>query len=281
MKYLEVRFSIRPNNETVRDVLAAVLADVGFESFVEYENGLIAYLQQKNFDAGRLDARLADFPIAVDGISYEVAEAEDRDWNEEWENNFFTPIVIDGRCVIHSTFHRDVPEAEYDIIINPQMAFGTGHHATTSLMIEEILDMEMSGHSVLDMGCGTSVLAILSSKRGASRLLAIDIDEWCVENSKDNLRLNNVDNIEVIESDASALAGREPFDVVLANINRNILLEDISKYAAVMSPGAMICMSGFYIEDVPFIRQEAERNGLFFVHCREKDGWAIAVFRKL
>ncbi len=281
MKYFEVHFTVRPSNEVVRDVLSAVLAEAGFESFVETADGLDAYVQQRLFDAAALDAALADFPMKVEDISYDVEEAEDKDWNREWENNFFTPIVIDGRCAIHSTFHHDVPAAAYDIIINPQMAFGTGHHATTAMMVEEILDLHLSGRSVLDMGCGTSVLAILASKRGAGRLLAVDIDSWCVDNSRDNIKLNNVGNIEVAEGDAASLAGKGPFDVVLANINRNILLEDIPSYVAEMAPGAMLCMSGFYVEDVPSIRRAAEEQGLFYVHCREKDGWAMAAFRKL
>lgn len=281
MKYFEVHFTVRPDTDVVRDVLSAVLAEIGFESFVATDGGLDAYVQQRFFDAAALDAALADFPMETEVISYEVVEAEDKDWNKEWENNFFTPIVIDGRCVIHSTFHHDVPAAAYDIIINPQMAFGTGHHATTAMMVEEILDLQLSGRSVLDMGCGTSVLAILASKRGADKLLAVDIDSWCVDNSRDNIRLNDVCNIEVAEGDAASLAGKGPFDVVLANINRNILLEDIPAYVAVMSPGAMLCMSGFYVEDVPFIRRAAEEHGLFYVHCREKDGWAMAAFSKL
>lgn len=281
MKYYEVKLTVVPDTELVRDVLAAVLADVGFESFVESDGGLTAYVQQKDFDRDLFAAALRDLPVEVECLDYQLAEAEDRDWNKVWEDNFFTPIVVGDRCVIHSTFHREVPHADYDIIINPQMAFGTGHHATTSMMIEELLDMPLAGRAVLDMGCGTSVLAILSSKRGAGPLLAVDIDRWCVDNSRDNMSLNGIDNIDVIEGDASVLAGHGPFDVVLANINRNILLEDIPAYAAVMSLGAMLCTSGYYVEDIPFIRRVAEEHGLFYVHSRERDGWAMAAFRKL
>lgn len=280
MKYYEVIFETSPNTEIVKDVLSGVVADIGFESFVYNDNGMTAYIQQKTFSKEALDAVIADFPLENTTIRYEVKESEDKDWNKVWEDNFFTPIVIGDRCVIHSTFHKDVPSAEYDIVINPQMAFGTGHHETTSLILEELLNADLTGKSVLDMGCGTSILAILASMRGASKLLAVDIDNWCVENSKDNLALNHITNVEVEEGDASILKDRGPFDVVIANINRNILTADMHAYVERMNPGAVIYMSGFYVDDIPVIRAEAERNGLEFVHHNEKNRWADVMFRK-
>lgn len=280
MKYYEVIFETSPNTEIVKDVLSGVVADIGFESFVYNDNGMTAYIQQKTFSKEALDAVIADFPLENTTIRYEVKESEDKDWNKVWEDNFFTPIVIGDRCVIHSTFHKDVPSAEYDIVINPQMAFGTGHHETTSLILEELLNADLTGKSVLDMGCGTSILAILASMRGASKLLAVDIDNWCVENSKDNLALNHITNVEVEEGDASLLKDRGPFDVVIANINRNILTADMHAYVERMNPGAVIYMSGFYVDDIPVIRAEAERNGLEFVHHNEKNRWADVMFRK-
>lgn len=280
MKYYEVIFETSPNTEIVKDVLSGVVADIGFESFVYNDNGMTAYIQQKTFSKEALDAVIADFPLENTTIRYEVKESEDKDWNKVWEDNFFTPIVIGDRCVIHSTFHKDVPSAEYDIVINPQMAFGTGHHETTSLILEELLNADLTGKSVLDMGCGTSILAILASMRGASKLLAVDIDNWCVENSKDNLALNHITNVEVKEGDASILKDRGPFDVVIANINRNILTADMHAYVERMNPGAVIYMSGFYVDDIPVIRAEAERNGLEFVHHNEKNRWADVMFRK-
>lgn len=281
MKYIEVKFNTIPDTEVVKDVLSAVIGEIGFESFVYGDNGMTAYIQQKLFDENRLKQEISNFPIENVQIGYAVKEAEDKNWNKVWEENFFTPIVVGDRCVIHSTFHKDVPEAQYDIIINPQMAFGTGHHETTSLILEELLDAELEGKSVLDMGCGTSILAILASMRGAGKLLAVDIDNWCVENSKDNFRLNNINNIEVVEGDASILSDKGPFDVVIANINRNILTADMHSYVERMNPGAIIYMSGFYIDDIPVIRKEAEKNGLFFVHHNEKNRWADVMFRKL
>lgn len=167
MKYFEFTFHTNPSTEIVNDVLAAVLGETGFESFVENENGLTAYIQQTLCDETSIKNAIAGFPLSDTEITYTYAEAEDKDWNEEWEKNFFQPIIIGDRCVIHSTFHQDIPKAEYDIVINPQMAFGTGHHETTSLIIEELLDSELKDKSLLDMGCGTSILAILARMKGA------------------------------------------------------------------------------------------------------------------
>lgn len=281
MKYLEFTFRTKPCTETVNDVLAAVLGEAGFESFVECEGGLTAYIQQSLYDEEAVAQAIHDFPLPDTGITYSHVEAEDKDWNEEWEKNFFQPIVIGNQCVIHSTFHQDIPQVEYDIVINPQMAFGTGHHETTSLIIEELLHADLKGKSVLDMGCGTSILAILARMRGAYPCTAIDIDEWCVRNSIENIALNQVDGIEVMQGDASTLTGRGPFDVIIANINRNILLNDMKQYAACMHQKSVLYMSGFYVEDIPAIRKEAERNGLTWAYHKEKNRWAVVkVVRK-
>lgn len=274
MKYFEVTFSANPCNETITDILSALTAEIGFESFVECEGGMQAYIQQSLFDEEALKNIIADFPIPDTEITYTITEPEDKDWNEEWEKNFFQPIVIEDRCVIHSTFHKDYPKAEYDIVINPQMAFGTGHHETTSSILGELLDADLKGKSVLDMGCGTSILAILASMRGADPVTAIDIDDWCVNNSRDNIALNNINNITVELGDASLLEGRKPFDVIIANINRNILLNDMAAYTACMHKGSEIYMSGFYVQDIDAIRSKGESLGLKFVHYREKNNWA-------
>jgi ribosomal protein L11 methyltransferase len=280
MKYLEFSFRTTPCTEVVNDVLSAVLADAGFESFVEQPDGLLAYIQQNLYDEASVEAAISEFPIPDTAIEYSFVEAEDKDWNEEWEKNFFQPIVIGNRCVIHSTFHHDVPEAEYDIAINPQMAFGTGHHETTSLVIGEILDSDMSGKKVLDMGCGTSILAILARMKGATSCTAIDIDDWCVRNSIENIELNGVDEIEVCLGDASILADKGPFDMVIANINRNILLADMQHYVARMNEGATLLMSGFYADDIPLIKAEAERLGLTFNGYKEKNRWVVTSFKR-
>ena len=272
MKYFEFTFHTSPCTETVNDVLTAVLGEVGFESFVECEGGLTAYIQQSVCDENAIKT------VIDTEITYTFTEAEDKDWNEEWEKNFFQPIIIGDRCVIHSTFHQNVPKVEYDIVINPQMAFGTGHHETTSLIIEELLDNELKDKSLLDMGCGTSILAILARMRGAHPCTAIDIDEWCVRNSIENIELNHVDEIDVSQGDASSLTGKGPFDIIIANINRNILLNDMKQYITCMHPGSELYMSGFYVDDIAVIREEAEKNGLAFVHYKEKNRWAEVKF---
>lgn len=278
MKYLEFIFHTTPCNETVNDVLTALLGDAGFESFVERPDGIAAYIQANLYNEAGLKQTIADYPLPDTGITYSYTEAEDKDWNEEWEKNFFQPIVIGDRCVIHSTFHHDIPQAAYDIVINPQMAFGTGHHETTSLIIGELLDTDLQGKNVLDMGCGTSILAILARMRGAASCTAIDIDDWCVRNSLENIDLNHIEGIQVYQGDASSLADKGPFDVVIANINRNILLADMGHYTARMNQGATLLISGFYTEDIPALQAEAERLGLRYDGQREKNRWAAVRF---
>lgn len=283
MKYIEYTFTTQPSNGIVHDVLSGVLAEIGFDSFVQSEDGsepLKAYIKKDADSIEAVQQVIAEFPLPDTEISFTHAEAEDRDWNEVWEQNYFQPLVIGNRCVIASTFHKDVPDAEYHITIDPRMAFGTGHHATTSQMIGQILDNNMEGLNVLDMGCGTGILAILARMRGANHCVAIDNDEWCVSNTLENISLNDVNNIDVVEGDASALEKYGHFQVVIANINRNILLADMHHYVDHMTSGSLLFMSGFYTEDVPAIRQEAERLGLVFIECRDLDNWACVKFEK-
>ncbi len=278
MKYLEVCFTLYPCDEMRTDVLSALIADMGFDSFVPEVAGTRAYIPLSLFDEAELKNIIETYPFEDTQIHYTLHEHEDKNWNEEWEKNFFRPIVIDDRCVIHSTFHTDYPRLAYDIVINPQMAFGTGHHETTASILAEILDTDMQGKRVLDMGCGTSILGILARMKGAKSVIAVDIDEWCVNNSRDNIRLNELDAIEVHLGDASLLEGFGKFDVVIANINRNILLADIERYVACMSSGSVLLMSGFYTEDIPAIREKAEQLGLKFKGWREKNNWAVTSF---
>ena len=278
MKYIEVTFTVTPMNETACDIVAALMAELGFESFVAFDNGTIGYVPISLYDEKSVAEVLADFPMPDTAVVFTSREMEDKNWNEEWEKNFFEPIVVDNRCVIHSTFHKDYPEALYDIIINPQMAFGTGHHQTTRLIISYLLDINLEGKTVLDMGCGTSILAILASMRGAKALTAIDIDEWCVNNSIDNFALNHIDNIKVFQGDASSLVSEGPFDIIIANINRNILLADMQYYVARMNEGAEIYFSGFYESDLPMIQAEAERLGLRYLSHRVEKEWTAAQF---
>ena len=304
MQYLEFTFTTTPANEAVQDVLSAVLADIGFDSFVhtdelertavhhsanpecptfeaeEVDAQFKCYIQKSLFNQAALDEAIAGFPLPDVTIAYEMTEAEDKDWNEEWEKNYFKPLVVDGRCVIASTFHTDVPKAEYSITINPQMSFGTGHHATTSQMISRLLSDNISGKEVLDMGCGTSILAILARMRGAKHCVGIDVDEWCVKNSRENIALNHLDGIDVELGDASSLEGKGPFDLVIANINLGILLNDLKHYVPCMKQGGYIYMSGFYNTDIPQLTAEAEKQGLVLIDEHVLDGWACLKLQK-
>lgn len=281
MKYYEFIFKYTPKTDVVGDVLMATLGEVGFDSFLPEEEPLKAYILINLFDETALKEALDNFPIEIESIEYSYTEPEDKDWNEEWEKNFFQPIIIDDLCAIHSTFHQGIPKVKYDIIINPQMAFGTGHHETTNLIINELLSMDLKDKAVLDMGCGTSILAILAHKRGANPITAIDIDSWCVENSKDNCALNNIDNIEILHGDANLLSEINlNFDLIIANINRNILLADMESYVKRLNVGGKLLMSGFYTEDVVMLKEKAESLGLKFVGTNSHNNWACLTITK-
>lgn len=273
MDFIQVTFIIEPYEEYIADVLASELGEIGFDSFVPTTNGMDAFVPAAKFNENQLKDLLADFVFEAT-IDYKVTQIETKNWNEEWEKHYFEPIVIGNDCVIHSSFHKNIPNAKYDIVIDPKMAFGTGHHETTSLVIGELLTMELKGKTLLDMGCGTAVLAILAAMRGAGDMVAIDIDKWCTDNSLENIELNHVSGIDVRLGGAELLNGLH-FDIVLANINRNILLADMEQYAACLSAGGELYMSGFYKEDIPLIEAEANRNGLKLISFNEKNNWVV------
>lgn len=280
MDYYEIKFDICPNTETNRDVLAAVLAEIGFESFSENPTGIDAYTSENLYDEEKINDCLSNFPIENISISFMSSLVETKDWNEEWEKNFFQPIIINDQCVIHSSFHENVPQLSYDIVIDPKMAFGTGHHETTSLMISFLLETDVENKSFLDMGCGTAVLAILAKMKGANPVTAIDIDEWAYNNSIENIRLNNTSVINV-ELGGAELLGKEKFDIIYANINRNILLNDIHIYASCMKAGSELFMSGFYFDDMEIIKEECKKNGLQFIAHIEKNNWVAVKLIKI
>lgn len=277
--YMQVRLDVEPCSEMATDILAAALAEIGYESFVPDETGVTAFVPQGKYDEVQLQSVVEQFPVEGIALSYEATFVPGQDWNEEWEKNYFKPIVVGDECVIHSTFHHDVPQARYDVLIDPKMAFGTGHHETTTLMLQAILATDFTGRAVLDMGCGTAVLAILACMKGAAPVVAVDIDEFATENAAENIRLNGVPEIEVRLGGADALR-QEQFDYIFANINRNILLADMAAYVEHMKGGAHLFMSGFYVDDIPVIRAEAERLGLHFLGHTEKNRWVAVDFVK-
>ena len=277
--YYKVRVQADPCTCDITDLAAAFMADAGFESFEPDNEGLTAYISVKlGNGAETAAAALSGFPIAT---AFDISEeyVKGRDWNEEWEKNYFKPIVIEGRCVIHSTFHKDVPEAEYDIVIDPKMAFGTGHHDTTSQMVQHLLETDLEGKSVIDMGTGTGILGILATMRGAKHVAGIEIDEPAYLNALDHVQLNGVD-MQVIHGDASALSLLEPADVFLANINRNIITADIDRYAEKLKHGGSMYLSGFYENDIPVIAEAALKHGLHETKRKISNRWAAVQFVK-
>ena len=270
--YYSVRVDFTPCTADITDLAAAFMADAGFESFEPDATGLTAYIRAEGTDPD-LSARQAldGFPIPTTfGIKSTLVEGED--WNAEWEKHYFKPIVIDDACVVHSSFHKDVPSARHDIVIDPKMAFGTGHHDTTSNMMRYILQEDMAGKSVIDMGTGTGILAILAAMRGASPVAGIEIDRPAYENAVENAVINKTD-INIIHGDASALESIEPADYLFANINRNIILEDVDRYAAKLKPGGTMLLSGFYKEDIPMVAKRAAKAGLSLCDSKESNRW--------
>lgn len=272
--YIEVRIDMKPcPGEDATDLMAGLLGDIGYESFVADSDGLTAYIKDGDFNAKALDEVLDDFPFECE-LKASHTFVAGRDWNEEWERNYFKPILIGDRCVVHSTFHTDVPRAEYDIVIDPKMAFGTGHHSTTSLMLRRLLDMPLQGRSVIDMGTGTGILALLAAMRGAAPVTGIEIDPFAYVNAVENAALNGHAELRLIEGDASVLEALDPADVFIANINRNVITGDIASYAARLKPGGTMLLSGFYVEDIPCIEAAAAPCGLETVDFTEDNNWA-------
>ncbi len=271
--YIEYAFTVFPVQPT-SDILIAELGEIGFESFVENENGVLAYIQKTDWQEAMVDA-ISILKNENFKIEYKVKEIEQENWNATWEENF-KPIQVGGACVVRAPFH-DIPNVKYDIVIEPKMSFGTGHHETTYMMLSHILENNFEGKSVLDMGSGTGVLAILAAMKGASYIEAIDIDNWCYLNAKENVERNGFSTINVFEGDA-ALLDNKKFDVIIANINRNILLADIPVYAKSLNAEGTLYLSGFYLEDLNSITAKCEEYSLKFEKNLEKNNWVAAKY---
>lgn len=273
--YIEYDFVITPLGEAC-EILVAELAEFGFESFVDSENGILAYVQEKDWYPEILD----DIYILKNPefkISYTQKLIKQVNWNEQWEKNF-NPITVNEQITVRAPFHEKT-NTPFDIVIEPKMSFGTGHHETTHMMLEFLLNTQLLGKKVLDMGCGTGVLAIMVAKKGATDVTAIDIDAWCYENAQENIQRNETEFIKVLLGDATLLNDQN-FDVIIANINRNILLEDIPIYVESLSEGGTLFLSGFYQEDIPAIAEKCSQKGLTFVQKLERNRWVALQFNK-
>tara|TARA_R110002096_G_scaffold201913_4_gene386483 strand:- start:5111 stop:5956 length:846 start_codon:yes stop_codon:yes gene_type:complete len=274
--YIGYYFKVKPLQPAV-EILIAELGYAGFESFVETEEGATAYIQKEEWRSDILDdIQILSRSVGTDEfeITYTFEDIEQTNWNAEWEKNF-NPIVVDNICAVRATFHEKF-DTEYDIIIEPKMSFGTGHHETTHMMIQHILKHDFKGKSVLDMGCGTGILAILAELKGAKPIDAIDYDNWCYLNSLENVERNNCKYITVIEGDASAL--HKKYDIIIANINRNILLQDMKTYVSCLNKNGILFLSGFYNDDIPIIQAECEKHVLKFEEKLERNHWVSLKF---
>ena len=276
MNYIEYNFTVSPT-EMGAEILMAELAEVGFDSFEDTPTGIKAYIPKDSWNEQILeDIYLLSNPEFT--ISYQITEIEQVNWNEEWEKNF-SPIVVEDLCTVRANFHP-VPNTRYDIVITPKMSFGTGDHETTYMMLQQLLPLSLEGAKVLDMGCGTGILAIMAGLRGARDITAIDIDPWCVENATENVQQNDCSFITIKEGDVSLIAG-EQYNLILANINRNILLSDIPAYTQALLPQGLLLVSGFYVEDLPTIKEKCQEVGLTYLSHIERNRWVSAKFQRL
>lgn len=290
MKYLQVTFHITPASEIAADVLSAMLADIGFETFMPDTQGLDAWIQEQMLDSEELRQTVSNFPLPDTDITYTVTETEDKDWNAEWEQNGFQPIIIpdagnvgQNLVTIHDIHHTDIPAAKYDICIHPRQAFGTGSHQTTRMILTELTRMDLKGKTVIDAGTGTGVLAIMAAMLGAETVLAYDIDQWSVDNAIENIHLNGVGNINVCLGDSRILQQypAASYDLLIANINRNILLSDMEQFSEMLKSGGKMILSGFYNSDSDILIERANNLGMSYIsNCCDND-WTLLLMEKL
>lgn len=276
MSYIETKINITPVSDDNFDILSALLGEIGYESFSQGEESLSAYIQSEVYDEVQLKNTIDSISALFSKVNYASEPVEDKNWNEEWEKNF-EPILIDGVCLIKAPFHQIENTTPHEIIIEPKMSFGTGHHATTASMLRLMATINFNESTVLDMGCGTGVLAIFASQKQANNILAIDIDSWAYENTIENIERNNSPNIQVMLGGAELL-NEQKFNIVVANINRNILLNDMDKYVKTMLPDSKLLLSGFYTEDLPLIKEKATELGLEYNNHIVESNWVAALF---
>ena len=273
--YIAYEFSVTPKNPAT-EILIAELGHVGFESFVENDTGVTAYIQKQEWNSNILDD-LYILGSAEFKIKFSYHEVIQTNWNKEWEKNF-NPIQVDGQVSVRAPFHEN-PSLKYDIVIEPKMSFGTGHHETTHMMIQHLLALDLENKKVLDMGCGTGILAIFSEMKGAQPTEAIDIDSWCYQNSIENVQRNGCKHITVLEGDSSLLKGKK-YDIIIANINRNILLSDMKIYTDCLHQEGILLLSGFYKDDIAIIESEVVKHGLVFDKMIQRNRWVALKYNK-
>lgn len=278
MDYNKITINITPFQEWLRDVLTSQLGEIGFDSFVETETGFEAFIPTANYEEEKLNFVVNAFQEDF-SFSIETEVIKSRNWNEVWEKNYFKPLVIGKECMIRAPFHTEYPNAKYEIVIEPNMAFGTGNHETTSTIIESILKNNLTGKTILDMGCGTGILSILASKKGAKHITAIDIDEWSFNGTKENAALNNISNIDIKLGDANLLVEKK-YDLIFANIHKNVLMNDMQAYFDSLQSGGTLIMSGFYTNDIPDIKTKAESIGMKDSGFVSKNNWVAHSFKK-
>ncbi|MDP2338154.1 MAG: 50S ribosomal protein L11 methyltransferase [Bacteroidota bacterium] len=276
MNYTKISFKLNPDSEENREILVACLSDLTFESFDENEHFVMGYIPGESFDLNEINAITTTLPFSV---HTENEMIPDQNWNEIWEKNYFKPLLIGGRCLVRAPFHAEYEPAEFELVIEPKMAFGTGNHETTTLVAEQILGMDLTGKTVLDMGCGTGILGMLASLKGAKSVTAIDIDTWSFESTVENARLNNILNIEAKLGDASLL-GEEKYEIIFANIHKNVIINDLPVYESVLQPEGTLYLSGFYTHDMPDVKRKAESLKLREAGYHEKNNWVVYSFKK-
>lgn len=284
MKYFEVDFQLSPLSQDACDILAALTADAGFESFEETQHGIRGYVQQPLLDRQALEDIVNNFPIMGTNIIYTINKAEDKDWNEQWEQEGFEPIIVgNNRLAIHDGRHLPSQPADISVEIDARLAFGTGTHETTQMICEWMLDMPMKGLRVMDAGCGTGILGIVALKLKASHVTAYDIDKWSSDNTRHNAVINRVDSqLSVYCGDASLLDSKTAdYDLVLANINRNILLNDMPRFCQIMKQDAKLILSGFYTEDIPLLEARGKELGLTLTGAKNRDKWASIIMQRV
>ena len=276
MDYSEVNIRLKELNPFA-DIIVARFNEIEFESYVEDCHGVKAYIQTHLLDKESVNDILVEVANLTE-LSYKISKIEQENWNQQWESNF-VPIFINEKCVVRACFHEPIPNIEHEIIITPRMSFGTGHHETTALVMNEMFELDFKEKAVLDMGSGTGVLAILASLLGASYLMGIDIDGWAFKNAIENAAINHVSNIQFLHGDIKVI-GEENFDIILANINRNIILQDIEKYVGALNENSDILLSGFLEEDIPLILEKSEQLGLALVVLKNNNKWQMLHLRK-